>query len=321
MFRNKSVFLYQKDKVLTISCNRMKKILFAMVLALATVGTQAQLLYRISGKGLTAPSYIVGTYHLASVSFVDSIPGMRQAMADTQQTYGELLMEEMLAPDSLAMMQQAMMLPDSLTLDKLLTAEEMGRLNAYMRQLMGMDMTNPMVALQMGKLSPSALSTTLSMISYMKKSGMFDPLNGFDNYFQKEAHAQGKTIGGLETIAFQTETLFKSQTLERQKELLMCQIDNAAFMDKMAEEVTAAFYRQDIEGIKKAMDAKLDSSCDSSPEEEAQLIGGRNADWLTKMPAIMADRSTFFAVGAGHLPGDDGVLHLLRQAGYTVEGM
>ena len=46
----------------------MKRILLAMVLALATVGTQAQLLYRITGNGLGAPSYIVGTYHLAPVS-------------------------------------------------------------------------------------------------------------------------------------------------------------------------------------------------------------------------------------------------------------
>ena len=35
----------------------------------------------------------------------------------------------------------------------------------------------------------------------------------------------------------------------------------------------------------------------------------------------MADKSTLIAVGAGHLPGDKGVLSLLRQAGYTVEAV
>ena len=299
----------------------MKKILFVTMMVLVSLGTQAQLLYRISGNGLKAPSYIVGTYHLASATFVDSIPGMRQAMADTEQTYGELVMEELLAPDSVAQMQQAMMLPEGMTLDKLLTADEMGRLNTYMKQLMGMDMTHPMVALQMGRLSPSALSTTLSMFSYMRKTGMFDPQNGFDNYFQKEAHAEGKTIGGLETIAFQVETLFKSQTLERQKELLMCQVDNAAFMDEMTDGVVRAFYSQDIEAIKAAMDEKLDNSCDSTPEEEDRLIYNRNANWLTKMPSLMAEKPTLFAVGAAHLPGEKGVLNLLRLAGYTVEGV
>ena len=82
----------------------MRRILFATMLVLASIGTQAQLLFKISGHGLTSPSYIVGTYHLASVSFVDSIPGIRQAMADTQLTYGEVVMSEMFSADSLALM-------------------------------------------------------------------------------------------------------------------------------------------------------------------------------------------------------------------------
>ena len=39
------------------------------------------------------------------------------------------------------------------------------------------------------------------------------------------------------------------------------------------------------------------------------------------MPSIMADKPTFFAVGAAHLAGDDGVLSLLRKAGYTVSAV
>ena len=298
-----------------------KKFLITVLLAFATLVTNAQLLYKISGNGLTSPSYIVGTYHLAPVSFIDSIPGIQQAMADTQQTYGELIMEQMLAADSLALMQQAMMLPDGITLDKLFTADEMSRLNAYMKSLLGMDLTNPMLAQQMGKMTPIALSTTLSMLNYMKKGEQFDPQNSFDDYFQKEAHAQGKDIGGLETMAFQIKTLFNGTSLERQKEQLMCMVDNAAFYDEIDDSTIRAFYAQDINAIKAVMDIKLHNSCDSSPEEENQLIYNRNADWLTKMPALMAKKPSLFAVGAGHLPGERGVLNLLRQAGYSVEGV
>lgn len=299
----------------------MRRILFATMLVLASIGTQAQLLFKISGHGLTSPSYIVGTYHLASVSFVDSIPGIRQAMADTQQTYGELVMSEMFSADSLAIMQQAMMLPNGMTLDKLLTADEMSRLNAYVKSVLGMDLTNPLLSQQMGNLTPQALSTTLSLLSYMKKSGQFDPQNSFDDYFQKEARANGKGVGGLETLAFQIETLYKGATMERQKEQLMCLVDNAAFMDEMASSVISAFYAQNIDAIKAAMDVKLHNSCDTSPEEENALIYNRNADWITKMPALMAQKPTLFAVGAAHLPGERGVLNLLRKAGYSVEGV
>lgn len=299
----------------------MKRIVFTLVFACAVLFAPAQLLYRISGNGLPSPSYIIGTYHLADVGFVDSIPGIRQAMNDCQQVYGELVMDEMMSPDSMAMMQQAMMLPEGMTLEKLLTSEEMTRLNAYMKSLMGMDMTNPMIAQEMGKWTPSALSTTLSSLSYMKKTSGFDPQNQFDNYFQKEAVKQGKGVGGLETTVFQLNMLFKSQTLERQKELLMCQVDNVAFMDEMTDGVIKAFYAQDLNAIKEAMDAKLYNSCDSRPEEEDALIYNRNADWVKKMPALMAKKPTLFAVGAAHLPGEKGVLNLLRQAGYKVEGI
>ena len=299
----------------------MKKIFITLALFVAALSAQAQLLYKISGKDLKAPSYSVGTYHLAEVAFVDSIPGIRQALNDCQQVYGELDMSSMANPENIMKMQQAMMLPEGKTLDKLLSADEMSRLNAYMNSLLGMDMTNPMVAQQMGRLTPQALSTQFSLLTYMKKHAGFDPQNVFDGYFQKVAQEQGKGIGGLETLDLQIKVLFHSMSLERQKQLLMCLVDNQEFMDKLADDVIRAFYSQNLEGLKEAMDRKMGNACAATPEEDAALIGNRNADWLTKMPAIMAAHPTFFAVGAGHLPGEKGVLNLLRQAGYTVEGV
>ena len=48
------------------------------------------------------------------------------------------------------------------------------------------------------------------------------------------------------------------------------------------------------------------------------LLNQRNHKWIPKIALISAEKSTFFAVGAGHLPGKDGVLTLLRKAGYRV---
>lgn len=299
----------------------MKRIILSLALTASVLCASAQLLYKISGKDLPAPSYIVGTYHLANVSFVDSIPGIRQAMNDCQQVYGELIMAEMFEADSLALMQQAMMLPDGMTIDKVLTADEMNRLNAYVKGLMGIDLSNPMLAQQMGRMTPAALSSTLSVLNFLKKGGKVDLQNGFDEYFQKEARAQGKDVGGLETMAFQIKTLYGGKTMERQKELLMCMVDNASETDKMTDNIINAYYAQDLNAIKEALDVKLHNSCDATPEEEAELIDNRNADWLTKMPALMTEKPTLFAVGAAHLPGEKGVLQLLRETGYKVEGI
>ena len=178
------------------------------------------------------------------------------------------------------------------------------------------------VEAQMGKLSPMALVTQIQVLMFlMNHMGEFDPSSTFDQYFQAQAQKNNMPCGGLETVAFQSQVLYKGQPLERQIEQLMCLIDNEQFNSQMMEDMTKAFYAEDLDALKKAMDAKLGTSCDSTPEEEAALIYNRNADWLTKMPAIMKAAPTFFAVGAGHLPGEKGVLQLLKNAGYTVEGV
>ncbi len=299
-----------------------KNSIIALLIAMVAMSAQAQLLYKISGKGLTKPSYIIGTYHLADVKFVDSIPGLKKAMDETTQVYGELDMSDMMSPENLMKMQAAMMLPEGQTLQGLLKADQLERLNAGLKKIMGMDMRNPMISGQLGKMKPAALSTQLSVLLFMQKhQGTFDPQNLFDQYFQKQALAAGKQVGGLETIDTQMKVLFDMQTLERQTETLMCFIDNMDYYEKMAEEISKAFYLQNIESIDKTMNEKLNNSCDNRPEETDALIANRNADWFAKMPAIMQEAPTFFAVGAGHLPGEKGVLALLKKAGYKVEGM
>lgn len=301
----------------------MKRIVMTMAACVvAAVSINAQLLYKISGNDLEKPSYIIGTHHLANVGFVEKINGVKEALTETEQVYGELKWDVMANPDSLKAMQERMMLPEGQTLKTILTPEQYKRLDAFMTAKMGAGMSNPMVEAQMGKLTPMALVTQFQVLLFlMNHMGEFDPSSTFDQYFQAQAQKNNLPCGGLETMSFQAQLLYGSTPMERQVEQLMCLIDNEQFNVQMLEEMTKAFYAQDLDALKKAMDVKLGTSCDSTPEEEAALIDNRNADWLTKMPAIMKQAPTFFAVGAGHLPGEKGVLQLLRNAGYTVEGV
>ena len=200
-----------------------------LLLLLAAITVQAQLLWKVSGNGLQKPSYIIGTYHLADASFADSINGLKAALDASEQVYGEIIMADMTSPENMQKMQAAMMLPDGQTIDKLYNADEMARINALVKNVLGVELTNPMVMQQLGKLTPYALQTQLGVLIYMKKHPVFNPNNGFDSYFQKEAAAKGKGEGGLETLDFQLNTLFKSATMERQKQLLLCLADNLEF--------------------------------------------------------------------------------------------
>lgn len=292
-----------------------------LLLAAVFTGVRAQLLYKVSGGQLTKSSYIVGTYHLAPVTFVDSIPGLRDAMDSAEQVCGELDMQDMMSAENVQKMMQAMMLPEGKSMKDILSTDEMTRLNSFMTKYMGADMTNPMVEQQMGRMTPQALVTQFTLLMYLRQTPGFDPTNLFDGYFQKHAAESGKPVVGLETTDFQIKTLYQGMSLDRQKQLLMCLLDNPDYYGGMTRKLTKAYFSQDIEKVKAAMDEKQNNACDSTPEEEAQLIDSRNADWIKKMPQMMAERATLFAVGAGHLPGERGVLRLLRDAGYTVEAV
>ena len=57
------------------------------------------------------------------------------------------------------------------------------------------------------------------------------------------------------------------------------------------------------------------------PAKKMSIIYNRNKAWAEKLPAIMKAAPTFVAVGALHLPGEKGLLNLLKRQGYTVEAV
>lgn len=296
-----------------------------MVCALFTiVSANAQLLYKISGKGLDEPSYIVGTFHLAPASFAESIPGAERVLASVEQVCGEVDMKEMESMENIQKTMEAMMLPDGQTLSDILTTEEMDKLNAYLRKIVGVDLTNPMLAEQMGKMTPMSLSTTLELMTFMKETPGFNPAALIDSYFQKEAIKKGKPAIGFETIDFQIQVLYKSCSIDRQKEALFCLIDNDETYSELQKELTNAYFSQDLEGLQTVMEQEYSMDCGNEEETEKEtelVLYGRNEDWINKMPAIMSEKSTLFVVGAGHLPGERGVLKLLKDNGYKVKAV
>ena len=300
----------------------MKRVLLSLFFAIVSVAVcSAQLLYKISHKSLEKPSYIVGTYHLAPASFIDSIPGANVALAAVDVVCGEVVMSEMESRENQKKVQAAMMLPDGKSLADVLTPDEMQRLNEYMDKLLGMNLENPILKSQMGKMTPMALSTQFQLVQYMKNTPKFNPMKLIDGHFQKVAKKVGKQVAGLETVDFQIETLYMGTTLERQKQQLFCMVDNDEYYSLQMKELTEAYFTQDINALWQITEEKIGNQCDSTPEEEEALIYGRNATWAEKMPAMMGEASTLFVVGAAHLPGAKGVLELLRAKGYTVEAV
>ncbi len=297
----------------------MRKFFGTLCLALALYGSaNAQLLYKISGNGLKEASYVVGTYHLAPASFADEIAGMKEAFASVGQVYGEV---DMLAEQAaqLAMM-QAMMLPEGKYVSDMFTAEEMERINAYVRGAMGVDLSHPMLREQLGRMRPSVLAMQLGLLEFMKITPNFNPNDLIDSYFQKEARKRGLAVGGFESVEFQMELLYGETTDDEEREALLKLVDDKEAMLAEMKAMTEAYFSFDMKGIH-ALTERSVVTGEMTPEEFAEMITDRNRRWVEAMPAIMEAKPTLFVVGAGHLPGEEGVLELLKSAGYKVKAV
>lgn len=296
---------------------KMKQLFGTLFLAISFIGTaNAQLLYRVSGNGLEEPSYIIGTYHLASASFVDDIRGAHEAMAAVEQVYGEVDTGNLDGAQQL--MLEAMMLPEGRRIADLFTEDEMSRINAYVREVMGVDLSNPFVAEQLGRMRPSALAVQLLMLQFMKITPDFDATNLIDEYFQKEARKVGKRVGGFESVEFQMELLYGEKSDEEERDELLELVDNNAKTFATMQEMTEAYFSFDMKSIRSLTERDLHNG-DMTLEEFKELITDRNHRWVEAMPEVMREAPTLFVVGAGHLPGNEGVIALLKEAGYKVK--
>lgn len=291
----------------------MKTFKILLLLAFVPLTIQAQLLWKISGNGLAQPSYIFGTHHLAKLSILDSIKGYKEAFKSAVQVVGEIDTKEMMAPATLALMQKRMMIDNDTTLQMLLTPAN------YIKVTKCINDNFPQIPIEiLKKMRPAALTNNLEMILYMKQFGDFNVQEQLDSHFQKEGLANNKKIIGLETIEQQFDILYNSCSLRRQAELLVCLIDNIREETQETLALTAYYNNQKLNEMYVLSQKKHGDNCDDYPSELNALIYNRNKNWISKLPAILTQGSSFIAVGALHLPGPDGLLTLLRKAGYKV---
>lgn len=293
----------------------MKKTLVFMLLLCITLGAQAQLLWKVSGNGLDRPSYVIGTHHLAPLSVKDSIANLQQAIDQTEQVYGEIVMDDANNPEILMKMQQAMMLPADTTLKSFYTQAQYDTIAAVVKNYMGVDLA------LFDKVKPATITTQLSVALAMKSLKGFNPQEQLDTWFQTQARQAGKKVGSLETIDMQINVLYNSQTLMRQALLLYCTATHIEQGVDQSLRMNQAYMKQDLDELLAIIEEKMGDACDSTPEEISTLIYGRNANWARQFPSIMKQSPTLFVVGAGHLPGPQGLLKLLQKQGYTVEAM
>lgn len=258
------------------------------------------LLWKISGQGLSRPSFVVGTVHSRDARAFGQVPQLLEIIKGQDAVAGELdLTSGMGASMELAM---AMMLPDGKQLADLYTKKKYARVQEAVQQELG-----PM-AMMAGRVKPFFLMAMLSETAMRDDSAMV-----LDQYLEEKAKAMGKDVLGIETAEEQMAAV-NDLPLQEQADMLYELVEHDLYRADM-ERMMDAYAAQDLDRLTKI--ATLGGLPDSF---SSRLLTDRNKVMAERVDSLMQGGRTFlFALGAAHLPGDQGLLDQLRRMGYTVE--
>ncbi|MBQ7017996.1 MAG: TraB/GumN family protein [Bacteroidales bacterium] len=285
----------------------MKRIL--AIIALLLLGVQAanaQLLWKISGRGIEKPSYILGTHHAVPYTFCDTIPGLMKAFGEVGHVVGEFDMLKMdaMTPQQMQNMQKMMMMPADTTMASLFSDAQRDTLDAYLKNTLGANLQ------MLSSMKPMTIMVTVQQKILMELIPDIASLTGIDKYMQTLAAEKGKQVGGLETMEYQLGLLYGS-SLQDQADALLDMVRQSNSKE-LLQELTVAYKTQNLDTLWKIFQDQM------TELEYDALVKTRNLNWLEEMKHLLTTQSALYVVGSGHLPGDSGMINLLRDAGYKV---
>jgi uncharacterized protein YbaP (TraB family) len=135
-------------------------------------------------------------------------------------------------------------------------------------------------------------------------------MKSYEMEFMGIGESKDMTTGGLETIDYQL-SVFDSIPYVDQAKMLVESIQSADEGEDELGKMIEIYKNQDLLGMQEMFS-------DESMGDMDILLNNRNKNWIAPMKEYMSKTPTFFAVGAGHLVGEEGVISLLRLEGYTV---
>jgi uncharacterized protein YbaP (TraB family) len=298
--------------------NKLLSAIVLLVFSCCTLFAQenyptGSVLWKVSGKDLVKSSYILGTFHLKSGAYLDTIPGARAAFESSEQVVGEITLDN--TQEMQMQVFAKMQMPADTTYHQLYSDEDYAFVSEQLTPLLGAGLD------RVGQMKPAMLNMIVSVTMYLKAIPDFDPNSILDVYVQQEALKTQKSVIGLETVDTQI-AMIDLLSLQKQADELLCNLKNKDLV--VAHEITKvieAYNRGDLNALSELLLQSDEGPCPLTKEEEDAMIKDRNDDWVRKLPAIMQDKSSFIAVGAGHLVGETGLLYQLQQAGYKIEAV
>jgi len=283
-----------------------KLLLFIFILVINTpVFAQKEynsLFWEISGNGLTEPSYLYGTMHTQDSRVFHFKEGVIEAF-NSSDTYA---MELNLDSINQCELMTSLIMDSTYSLKTLLSKKEYQLVETFFIDSLGQAL------FLFNKMQPMFTAQMISTRDLQKQQE-----EALDFHFFKKAKEQTKKIVGLETMLEQVQAFSSISYEEQAKGLVKAVKEYGKEASVSMDEIMEYYIKGDLNKLLEITE---------STEEDEEISKVFIEEFLLKRNYNMADRavplitkgSTFIAVGAAHLPGEEGVIELLRKKGYTV---
>ncbi len=262
--------------------------LFSILLCRLPIQAQA-LLWQISKPGHHT-CYLMGTIHITD----EEIKEVNDTVWTCMQQCSLLALE--LDLHKVENIMEYITMKNN-TIDQILSPEDCHILDSLLRKKTRMGLTF------FNKMQPIFF---YSIIMMDDKHG-----TAMDLLLQNHADKIGIATMGMESMKDQIKA-FQSISLEQQTKGLTEMLHNLGQPNELDSLITL-YKQQDIKGMSLLIQ--------NDPSLTKALIEHRNKGFAKHIHRLSADKSVFFAVGAGHLEGKLGVLNLLRKRNYTLQAI
>src|SRR5829696_744708 len=230
------------------------------------------LLWRISGKNLSKPSYLFGTMHMLCGDDIALSDSLKKAIKGSDNVYLELEMDNLF--EMMGAMQHMNMKGDT-TLSDLLTKEEYKKVKTYFEENSAM--------LPFSMLESFKPMLAASLIAEQQTKTSCDNMIAMEQLIMQEAKESEVKIKGLETMNYQLEIFDKIPYKLQAKqlyEMITKTADSTDANDLVS--LTNAYRSQQLEKLEE-MTMKDDMGIKNFTE---LLLYKRNENWTKKLQGL-----------------------------------
>jgi len=271
-------------------------LLYFLLLTAVLPAQQSSILWRISGKNLSKPSYLYGTIHVKDKRIFQVNDSLMHYLDACELFAAEL------NPDSLnRMMYQLMNQTDTTDERSHFSAEDYELVKRKLKKDLGIDLSKV----------KSKNYRVLKALMSEGKARSDDYPTFLDGYLGEIARRKHKTVIGLESISIHTEAF---SSLTRGEDFYRKDLVNLSREDRpenQYEAMIGSYLKGDIAGIQK-------QTTDYNYELQYDLIYNRNRYMAHTIDSVLKTHTLFATCGAAHLGGKDGLVQMLKDLGYTL---